>query len=263
MRVAFWTMVAPSRREVLDLADKHHDPTAFERAITLAWTQAQVQLYHLGVGAEEARLFQNLASYVLYSSSGLRPPSEVLKRNLSGQSALWAHRISGDLPIVLVRIDELEGLEIVRQLLRAHEYWRMKLLSVDLVILNEQPQSYTMTLQAALETMLRTNESQLVPQLEGRATVGKIFVVRADLVSLDVRMLLQSAARAVLLSRRGSLFEQLNALEEFDLAPPPQRVSLSLNAKDWVKDKLNAVLAEDIPGEALPSPRMWSFPMAL
>ncbi len=254
VRVAFWTMVAPSRREVLDLADKHHDPTAFERAITLAWTQAQVQLYHLGVGAEEARLFQNLASYVLYSSSGLRPPSEVLKRNLSGQSALWAHRISGDLPIVLVPIDELEGLEIVRQLLRAHEYWRMKLLSVDLVILNEQPQSYTMTLQAALETMLRTNESQLVPQLEGRATVGKIFVVRADLVSLDVRMLLQSAARAVLLSRRGSLFEQLNALEEFDLAPPPQRVSLSLNAKDWVKDKLNAVLAEDIPGEALPSP---------
>ena len=105
MRIAFWTMVAPSRREVLDLADKHHDPTAFERAVTLAWTQAQVQLYHLGVGAEEARLFQNLASYVLYSSSGLRPRSEVLMRNLSGQSALWAHRISGDLPIVLVQID--------------------------------------------------------------------------------------------------------------------------------------------------------------
>jgi len=69
------------------------------------------------------------------------------------------------LPIVLVRIDELEGLEIVRQLLRAHEYWRMKLLAVDLVILNEQPQSYTMNLQAALETILRTNESQLEPQL--------------------------------------------------------------------------------------------------
>ena len=249
VRIAFWTMVAPSRREVLDLADKHHDPTAFERAVTLAWTQAQVQLYHLGVGAEEARLFQNLASYVLYSSPGLRPPSEVLKRNLSGQSTLWAHRISGDLPIVLVRIDESEGLEIVRQLLRAHEYWRMKLLAVDLVILNEQPQSYTMNLQSALETILRTNESQLELQLEGRAAVGGIFVVRADLVSLDVRMLLQSAARAVLLSHRGGLFEQLNSREEIDPPSYQQRVLFPFTAKHWVKDKLTAVLAEDPPGE--------------
>jgi cyclic beta-1,2-glucan synthetase len=254
VRVAFWTMVAPSRREVLDLADKHHDPTAFERAVTLAWTQAQVQLYHLGVGAEEARLFQNLASYVLYSSPGLRPRSEVLKLNLSGQSALWAHRISGDLPIVLVRIDDLEGLEIVRQLLRAHEYWRMKLLAVDLVILNEQPQSYTMNLQAALEIILRTNESQLEPQREGMATVGKIFIVRADLVSIDVRMLLQSVARAVLLSHRGSLFEQLNSLEEVEPASPQQRVLFPLGAKNWVQDKLTAVLAEDIPDESHQSP---------
>jgi hypothetical protein len=50
VRVAFWTLIAPSRSEALDLADKHHDATAFERVVTLAWTQAQVQLHHLGVG---------------------------------------------------------------------------------------------------------------------------------------------------------------------------------------------------------------------
>ena len=72
-RVAFWTMVAPTRAEALDLADKHHDSTAFERAVTLAWTQAQVQLHHLGVGADEAHLFQRLANRVLYSDPTLRP----------------------------------------------------------------------------------------------------------------------------------------------------------------------------------------------
>ncbi|MGA7761276.1 MAG: hypothetical protein WCA59_05980, partial [Candidatus Binataceae bacterium] len=105
-RIAFWTMIAPTRAEALDLADKHHEPTAFERAVTLAWTQAQVQLHHLGVGAEEAHLFQRLANRVLYSDPTLRPAPDVLGRSEGGQSKLWVNGISGDLPIVLVRIDE-------------------------------------------------------------------------------------------------------------------------------------------------------------
>jgi Glycosyltransferase family 36/Putative glucoamylase len=137
-RVAFWTLVAPSREQALDLVDKHHDPAAFERAVTLAWTQAQVQLRHLGIDPNEAQLFQRLANRVLYSDPTLRPASDVLRRCPGGAAALWPHGISGDRPIVLVRIDDIEDLAIVRQLLRAHEYWRMKRLAVDLVILNER-----------------------------------------------------------------------------------------------------------------------------
>ena len=100
-RIAFWTLVAASRSEVLDLADKHHDAAAFERAVTLAWTQAQVQLFHLGIDSDEASLFQRLANHVLYSEPGaaavIRSPRQ---RSEGGPSALWAHGISGDLPIV-------------------------------------------------------------------------------------------------------------------------------------------------------------------
>ncbi|HUI27153.1 MAG TPA: glucoamylase family protein, partial [Candidatus Kryptonia bacterium] len=212
VRVAFWTLIAPSRVEALDLADKHHDSTAFERAVTLAWTQAQVQLHHLGVGPDEAHLFQRLANSVLYSDPTLRPSSEVLKRNERGQSTLWTHGISGDLPIVLVRIDEVEDLEIVRQLLRAHEYWRLKRLAVDLVIVNERPSSYTADLQSALEAVLRASQAHRHPAAED--TRGSVFVLRADLISVEVRSLLQSVARAVLLGRRGSLFEQVNRMED-------------------------------------------------
>ena len=217
-RVAFWTLIAPSRGEALDLADKHHDSTAFERAVTLAWTQAQVQLHHLGVGPDEAHLFQRLANHVLYSDPTLRPSSEVLERNERGQSTLWAHGISGDLPIVLVRIDEVEDLEIVRQLLRAHEYWRMKRLAVDLVILNERPSSYAADLQGSLEALVRASQSRRHP--EGEDTRGRVFVLRADLVSVEVRSLLQSVARAVLLSRRGSLSEQVHRLGGIRAARP-------------------------------------------
>ncbi len=203
--------------------------TAFERAVTLAWTQAQVQLHHLGVGPDEAHLFQRIANHVIYANPTMRPSSEVLKRSERGPSTLWAHGISGDLPIVLVRIDEVEDREIVRQLVRAHEYWRMKQLDVDLVILNERPPSYDQDLQASLEALVRANQSR--PQADGEAARGAVFVLRADLISVEVRNLLQTAARAVLLSRHGSLSEQVNRLEESQpaTAPPPRRESAPAN----------------------------------
>src|SRR5438876_653680 len=159
VRVVFSTLVAPSRDEAVALADKYRDAATFDRAATLAWTQAQVQLHHLGVTPDEAHLFQSLAAHILYPQRTLRASADVLARHGEGPAALWAHGISGDTPIVLVRIDEVDDVEIVRQLLRAHEYWRMKQLAVDLVILNEHPPSYVQDLQTLLETVVRTSPS--------------------------------------------------------------------------------------------------------
>jgi cyclic beta-1,2-glucan synthetase len=223
-RIAFWTVAASSRGEVLDLIDKHQDATAFDRATTLAWTQAQVQLGHLGVTAEEAGLFQRLAGHVVYADPALRPSSDTIRRGGGGPAALWAQGISGDLPIVLVRIDDIEDIAIVRQLLRAHEYWRMKQLAVDLVILNERGSSYIQDLQAALETQVRTSQSR--PQIGADGARGAVFVLRADLVPAATRALLLATARAVLVGRRGTLAEQLaRPRETAAVPPPPKRVS--------------------------------------
>ncbi|MEI8396759.1 MAG: glucoamylase family protein [Rhodospirillaceae bacterium] len=206
-RVAFWTMIAPSRAEAMDLIDKHCDAAAFDRATTLAWTQAQVQLHHVGIGPGEAHLFQRLANRVLYADPTLRPASDALKRGGGAASMLWPHGISGDIPIVLVRIDETSELDIVRQLLLAHGYWRFKQLSVDLVILNERDSSYVHDLQISLEALVRAHESRLNPV--GGGARGAVFILRADLISVEVRNLLQTIARAVLVGRRGSLSEQV------------------------------------------------------
>ena len=223
-RVTFTTVAADSRDAVLRLADKYRDPAAFERTTTLAWTQAQVQLRHLNVDADEAHLFQRIANRVLYSDPSLRASSDVLARNRLGKSALWRHGISGDLPIVLVRIDFAEDREIVRQLLRAHEYWIMKGLSVDLVIINEQGTSYVQDLQGALEALVRTSEGP--PRREGEPPRGGIFLLRGDLLSDSDRDLLRTAARAVLLSRHGSLAEQVVRHLRVEPAPEPPRALL-------------------------------------
>jgi cyclic beta-1,2-glucan synthetase len=206
-RVMFSTLVASSRDEALALADKYRDPIMFDRAVTLAWTQAQVQLHHLGIEPTEAHLYQDLANRILYSDPALRPPSDVLTRNRLGPSALWRYGISGDVPIVLVRIDAAEERNIIRQLLRAHEYWQMKQVAVDLVLLNEKASSYVQDLQATLEALVRTSQAHM--RSEGYESPGRVFILRADLLSSEDRLLLQTAARAVFWSRRGTLAEQM------------------------------------------------------
>ena len=217
-RVAFWTVVAPSREALLDLIDKHHDRSAFERAKTLAWTQAQVQLRHLDMLAAEAADFQQLAAPILYADSRFRAPPASLLRGLGSQSVLWSQGISGDLPIVLLRISDAEDIAQVRQLLRAHEYWRMKRLAVDLVIVNEHASSYLQDLQIAIETAVRSSQSR--PRFAAELAQGSVFVLRADLLSGEFRAHLQAVARVLLVAHRGPVSEQLARIAPYPSAVP-------------------------------------------
>ena len=209
--VIYSTVVASTREEVLALADKHRDPRTYERSRTLAWTQAQVQLQHLGISPDEAHLFQRLANAVLYSDASLRPPPDVLSATPLERSTLWAQGISGDLPIVLARIDDTEDFDLIRQLLRAHEYWRMKQLSADVVIINERAASYVQELQGSLEALVRGSQLRLSPDTSSAS--GKIFLLRGDLLTAAARAQLQVIARVVLLSRRGTLAEQISRVQ--------------------------------------------------
>jgi cyclic beta-1,2-glucan synthetase len=214
--VAFWTGVGASREQAVALVEQHRDPASFERAKTRASAQAQVQLGHLGIGFEEARQFQQIANRVLYSDSSLRASRDILEKNLLGQSALWPHGISGDLPIVLVSIDDEHDIEIVKQLLRAHEYWRLKRLVVDLVILNVCAQSHASDLQQLLDATIRASQPQ---RDEDGTRRGAVFLLRADSMPTADCNLLQTAARAVFVARQGTLSDQLARLREPEPVP--------------------------------------------
>ena len=216
-RVSFWTAVSASRASVLDLFDKHQDANAYVRAATLSWTQAQVQLRHMGMTAEEANLFQRIAGHILYADASMRPSSAAIQRGSGTRSALWAQGISGDLPIVLLRIEDIEDISIARQLLQAHEYWRLKQLAVDLVILNERAASYVQDLQIALETVVRTSRSH--PQPRADSAKGSVFVLRTDTVSPETRAVLSSVARVVFVGARGTLSDQIDRRTESSIVP--------------------------------------------
>lgn len=215
-RITYWTVVASSRAELMDLIDQHHDRSAFERARTLAWTQGQVQLRHLDVDPGEAADFQRMAAPILYADPRYRARSDEIVRGAGSQSDLWHLGISGDLPIVLLTIEDSQDMPQVQQLLRAHEYWRMKSLAVDLVIVNERASSYMQDLQAGIETAVRSSQSR--PHFGLELAQGSVFTLRKDLMGAETLSRLRSVARVTLSARHGSIAEKLR--EPPGLSPP-------------------------------------------
>ncbi len=208
-RVTFWTMVAASPEALLAMVERHSDPSAFGRAITLSWTQGKVQLRHLGLTSARAAEFQALAGMVIRADARLRArPAQVLA-GAGPQSDLWALGISGDLPIVLLLISEAEDIVRLQELLGAVEYWRSKLLAVDLVIMNDRSSSYVQDLQNAVDAATRA----ALPLDAGTArSAGTVHILRADLTTAAARGHLLAAAAVVLVASRGGIGAQLELL---------------------------------------------------
>ena len=213
---SFSTIVAGSREQAIKLADKYHDPNTFERELRLAWTKAQVEMGHLQIDAEEAHLFQRLAARLIYSDPSLRPRPHVLALNTKSQSSLWAYGISGDLPILVVRIEKADDMPTVRKIIRGHEYLHYKGLNIDLVILNDNPTSYFESLQKELESLVRTSGLQTLQDKP-----GGVYLRRADQMPEADRILLHAVARVAIVCDRGPLEDQIERPQIEEPLPLP------------------------------------------
>ena len=197
--------IGETRDAALGLVDKYQDRRIADRVLELAWTHAQVVLRQINATEADAQLYGRLASSVLYANSSLRADAAVLIKNRRGQSGLWGYAISGDLPIVLLQIGDPAHIDLVRQLVQAHAYWRLKGLAVDLMIWNEDRAGYRQLLQEQIMGLIAAG---VEPHAMDRP--GGIFVRPAEQISDEDRILIQSVARAIINDSRGTLAEQIN-----------------------------------------------------
>ncbi|MEK6663014.1 MAG: glucoamylase family protein [Pseudomonadota bacterium] len=199
------TGMGETRDAVLGLAEKYQDRRLADRVFELAWTHAQVVLRQLNASEADAQLYGRLANSVVYANAALRADAGILLQNRRGQSGLWGYAISGDLPIVLLQIGDAANIEMVRQLVQAHAYWRLKGLVVDLVIWNEDHAGYRQLLQDQIIGLIAAGiEAHVIDR------PGGIFVRSAEQISNEDRILFQSVARAIISDSRGTLAEQIN-----------------------------------------------------
>ncbi len=189
-QVSFTTLVTESRERALELADLYDSPFSAHRALDLSWAQAQAELRDLGIVPADAAIYQQFAGYLLYPHPRLRPTSIEIHGSERGQQSLWPMGISGDVPILLATIDSKDGLPSVRQLLQAHQYWRIKGVACDLVILNENAPSYMQELNEQITSAVMTaGESGILDR------PGGVFIRRKDLLRPEEVALLRSLAR--------------------------------------------------------------------
>ena len=207
--------IGESRDAALILVDKYQDRRFADRVFDLAWTHGQVLLRQLNVSEGDAQLYGRLAGSVIYTNSSLRAEPGVLVKNRRGQSGLWGYAISGDLPIVLLQIEDPANIDLVRQLVQAHAYWRLKGLAVDLVIWNEDHAGYRQLLHDQIMGLIAAGIETNVTDRP-----GGIFVRPADQISEEDRILIQTVARAIITDSRGTLADQINR-RSFVEAPVP------------------------------------------
>ncbi len=209
------TGVAETREAALGWVGKYQNPLMVERAFDLAWTHNQVTLRHLNATETEAQLFGRMAGALLYADQTLRASRAVIRSNRRGQNNLWSYGISGDAPLVLLRISDGEKIELVRQLIQAHSYWRLKGLVVELLILNEDVSVYRQPLHDQITRLVSSGiEAVLLDK------PGGIFVRQLEQVSSEDRTLFEAVARISLSDELGSLAEQLERRPTPDLPLP-------------------------------------------
>jgi cyclic beta-1,2-glucan synthetase len=203
VKVNLVTGVCETEQAAMALIEKYHDHHLADRVFELAWTHSQVILRQLDATEADTQLYSRLASSVLYSNPVLRAPASVIARNHRGQSGLWGYGISGDLPIVLLKIGDQSQINLVRQLVAAHAYWRVKGLAVDLVIWNDDLSGYRQALNDMILGVINSRgEAGLLDK------PGGIFVRRGEQISEEDKVLFQTVARIVIIDTAGTLPEQ-------------------------------------------------------
>jgi cellobiose phosphorylase len=207
------TGVAGTREASLLLVEKYRDRRLADRVFELAWTHSQVLLRQINATEADAQLYGQLAGAVVYANASLRANAAILARNGRGQSGLWSYSISGDLPIVLVQIASAANIELVRQLVQAQAYWRLKGLAADLMIWNEDRSGYRQELHEQILGLISAGADGIVKDRR-----GGIFVRPSEQVAVEDRILFQSVARAILSDTRGTLAAQVEAGETLEPA---------------------------------------------
>lgn len=155
--------VGEEKENVIKNLVKFMNNENIKRTFELLKAKNEAENRYLGIKGKDIEVYQKMLSYLLFS------PKVSIKENYNNEnnkyliSDLWKYGISGDLPIILVKIKDVNDIDIIKEVLSAHEFFRVKNIKVDLVILNEEKESYENYVRDAIQTeILNKNMAYLL-----------------------------------------------------------------------------------------------------
>jgi cellobiose phosphorylase len=202
--VSFITGFCTSMSEVMSLCDKLTARLSVEDIFKIARTSSLLEIEYLKISSVQLTAIQNLVGAIYYPTNVFKDADDVICKNRLGQSALWRFGISGDNPVLLLRISDVKEADTLRDVLLAYEFLRLQKIRTDLVILNEAEGGYDDGLQQMI-----FEQTVTVRVYEHRLSRLGIFVLRACQISEDEKNLLLTVARVIFTPQTGIYFRKV------------------------------------------------------
>ena len=230
--IYFITALTNDKKEAIDILNKYSNRENIKMALDLSRTKSQTEIGYLNLNHDNIEFYEELLPYLLYADENIKHKYEhILKQNKKGKEGLWAQGISGDNPIVLVTIKSMKGIETIKKLVDAHEYWSYKGLKVDLVILNEDESIYYQPLFENIREIVYRKRGNIVD------TSGGIFIRNKNTLLKEDEILLYKWARVIIKSEEGAIIEgkeiKTMPYKEFDYKSIDYQVSSKILKLDY------------------------------
>lgn len=194
--------ISEQREEAIQNVKEYQREEKIKKAFELSMAKADTEARYLRLKAKEIETYQKMLGYLLFSNPMER--KEKFQKEYYPKEDLWQYGISGDLPILLVKIRDSSEIEILEEVLKAYEFFRLKNIEVDIIILNEEPNSYEKyTKEAIQNAILNAN----LGYLQNRK--GGIFVVENELPEA-----IAFYSKFTIDTKKGPITRQLKDLEE-------------------------------------------------
>ena len=237
--IYYLTGTGESKDEILDLIYKYKEISKLEKNLDEYNYANQLELKHIGIRSAQANIYQSLASYLLYLHSGRKNREEYIKNINMNQENLWAYGISGDLPIILLIIYGEEDIDLLRQVINMHYYFKNKGIKSDLIIYNEEEASYEEPLQKEILSTVKNSVER-----ENINKSGGVFLHNKSTMGEEVRNFLIGISRLYIDSKNGNLANQLMEANNFDYegykrdeeVAPFNRIKVNINEGDYIKN---------------------------
>ena len=203
--------ISEDKQEAIQNVQKYQSDEKIKQAIELGKARSEAENEYLGIRAKQAETYQTILGYLLKQN----PLKNLNKFPIQSypQDGLWKFGISGDIPILTIRIQDPNDDYVIRNMVKAKEFFMLKKCDVDLVILNEEKNAYEKYVKEKIENAIMGGGlAYLINQPNG------IFIIEADTMKEEDKNLLLFRSNFILDAGRGKVWQQIEEMEEAFLA---------------------------------------------
>lgn len=214
--------ISEKKEELLNTLEEYKNTKKITETFDLSFARTEAESIYLDINRNDIETYQTMLSYLIFKNSTKMLDLNKLPKRPYSQSELWKYGISGDLPILLIRIKDINDIYNIYEVLRAYEFFRSKNINIDLIIINEEEYIYEQYLKEEIEAAILNRQLSFLKN-------NGIFVLNAKEIKAEDIDLIKFRANLIIDAAKGQIKEQIEEKEEEYLET---QVNIGLETKE-------------------------------